>query len=369
MVASRVIRPLTLPDSTEVKILGYADDTTLLAMDDASMIEAFKLIEHFEKAMGSKLNKSKTNIYGTGNWRDRDQWPIDGFPANQEYFHALGIYHSNNYHQSVEKNWNVILNKIKRHTDILLNRKLTLHQRAAYANTCIMSKLWYTAHIYTLPEKYAKSIDKVLFQYILGGRYEPIKRNTLYKPKSEGGLSIINCSFKAQSLMANTFLKCYNHDTYRNSLMLYYCYIRLNNVLPTDYSIHNASLITTPFYSSVITIIQSILHFPGFPNISKDKIYNSMLHEEKSLVELQYPTMNWQKIWSNHRSLFIYSRDKEIMYKHLHMVLATHTKLFLMDLVEISKCNKCTANREETPLHMMYECDYVRPFFLWFLGV
>ena len=55
------------------------------------------------------------------------------------------------------------------------------------------------------------------------------------------------------------------------------------------------------------------------------------------------------------------------MYKHLHMVLATSTKLFLMNLVETNKCNKCTANREETQLHMMYECDYVKPLFLWVL--
>ena len=80
----------------------------------------------------------------------------------------------------------MILDKIQKHTNLLLNRKLTLHQRVTYANTCIMSKIWYTAHIYTLPESYAKNINKVLFLYIWGGRYEPIKRNTVYKDKTEG---------------------------------------------------------------------------------------------------------------------------------------------------------------------------------------
>ena len=41
------------------------------------------------------------------------------------------------------------------------------------------------------------------------------------------------------------------------------------------------------------------------------------------------------------------------------MVLTTHTKLFVMNLVE--------TNREETPQHMLYECDYMKPLFLWVL--
>ena len=163
--------------------------------------------------------------------------------------------------------------------------------------------------------------------------------------------------------MVCTFLQSYTHDTYRNSFMFYYCYLRLNNVLPTDYSIHNASLVTTPFYASVINTIRSILNMPGFPHVPKSKIYKSMFHDEKSLVELQYPTMNWQKIWSNYISIFIYSYDKEVIYKHLHMVLATQNRLYRMNLIDTSKCNKCMANREETPLHLFYECDYVKTLF------
>ena len=79
IVASRIIRPLTLPDATEIKILGYADDSTLLITDDRGLIEAFNMIRKFEKAMGSKLNRSKTKLFSTGNWKDRVQWPINEF--------------------------------------------------------------------------------------------------------------------------------------------------------------------------------------------------------------------------------------------------------------------------------------------------
>ena len=73
VIASRVIRPLTLPDSSEMKILGYADDSTLLVRNDQSLFEIYNLIDKFEKAMAYKLNKNKTKLYGIGNWKTRNQ--------------------------------------------------------------------------------------------------------------------------------------------------------------------------------------------------------------------------------------------------------------------------------------------------------
>ena len=113
VVASRVFRPLTLPDSTEINLLGYADDTTLLVTNERSLLEAFSLIRKFEKATGSKLNINKTKIYGTGNWRGRDQWPIQGLQTETEFFSALGIYYSNDYQETLDRNWTGATDKIK----------------------------------------------------------------------------------------------------------------------------------------------------------------------------------------------------------------------------------------------------------------
>ena len=368
-MASRIIRPLRLPDSEEIKILGYADDSSMLVLDDQSLVEIYKLIIYFEEATGSKLNRSKTNIFGLGNWKSRDNWPLNWLQSEKDYFYTLGIYHSNEYNSSVEKNWNVIINKMKQHSNILLNRRLSLYQRVAYANSCLVSKIWYTAHIYPLTETYAKEINKIIFQYIWGGRYEPIRRSTVYRSKKEGGLGIINCMCKSKTIMINTFLKSYTHEEYKNSLMYYYCYIRLNNILPSDYSIHNASPVTTPYYETVINAIPNILHLPIFPFIANEKLYQNMLTKEQSLAETQYPTWNWEKIWDNYLSLYINTYDKEIVYKHLHVCLATNKRLFSMNLINSSVCDKCTSGREQTPIHMFYQCQNVNEVYMWLLRV
>ena len=317
--------------------------------------------------MGSKLNRSKTKIYGIGNWKTRDDWPINEFHLEREYLFTLGIYYINDYNKCVDKNWNEITGKIKKHSNMLLNRRLTLQQRVTYANACILSKMWYTAHIYPLTEKHTKEVNTILFKYIWGGRYEPIRRATVHRPIKEGGLAIVNCLHKASTVMVSTFIKCYVHDEYRNSLMFYFCYLRLNNILPSDYNVHNDSPVTTPYYDKVINVAKSILHLPGFPYTVNKNIYFNMLKREEYLAESLYPTFNWKRIWNNHQNTFIYSHDREVIFKHLHMCLATNKKLYVMNLVNSSVCNKCISGNEQTALHMFYQCDYVKPLFLWIL--
>ena len=115
-----------------------ADDSTIVVRDDESLLEIHKIVAKFEDAMGSKLNKQKTKIFGTGNWKNRSQWPLDWLQVSKYYFFTLGIYHSNNYNTSVAKNWNVTLDSITKHSNLILNRRLSLHQRVTYANSCLL---------------------------------------------------------------------------------------------------------------------------------------------------------------------------------------------------------------------------------------
>ena len=289
--------------------------------------------------------------------------------VESDKFYTLGIYHNNEYNKCIEKNWEVIIGKIKNHLNSILKRKLSLHQRVIYANSCLLSKVWYIVHTYPLNKTYAKEINKLVFQYVWGGRYEPIKRNTICRPKKEGGLGMINCLAKANTIMINTFLKSYTYEEYRNVLMYHYCFIRLSNILPSNFSIHHASPWTPVYYDIAITEMRGIIHLSRFPNAPKRKIYMSMLPKEQSLAEHLYPTLNWNNIWDNFNVLPMFSYDKEILYKHLHMVLATNKRLFSMNLSNTDKCNRCTTDREQTPLHLFYECDLVKPLFMWLLKI
>ena len=53
----------------------------------------------------------------------------------------------------------------------------------------------------------------------------------------------------------------------------------------------------------------------------------------------------------------------------MHLCLATNKRLAMMGRTNTSLCNKCADNLEETPLHMFYHCQCIRPLFLWLLRI
>ena len=252
---------------------------------------------------------------------------------------------------------------------MLYKRRISLFQRASYANSCLLSKVWYLSHIYPLPGSYALDINRAVFRYIWCGRYEPIRRTTVFKPKSEGGLGLINCQIKSRILIVNSFLKCYANNEYENPLMIFYCFLKLNTVIQKNFSVHEAATVSTPYYQAIISTLNNFLQVSTFPVLNNQKIYLQLMSKEKPVVETVYPLFNWKKIWDNLCSLQINTFDKDIIYKHLHVSLATNSKLSRMDITNTSTCNLCNDDREQTALHILYECSYIAPFYQWFLIV
>ena len=98
----------------------------------------------------------KTKIFGVGRWKNRQQWPLDWLKSESEFMFTLGIWHGNDYNNTLDKNWSLVTSKIQIHVNMLHTRRISLFQRAAYANSCILSKVWYISHIYPLPGLHAK---------------------------------------------------------------------------------------------------------------------------------------------------------------------------------------------------------------------
>ena len=88
--------------SEQIKVLGYADDTTGFMGNDRSLMHFMNLIKIFEKASNSKLNIKKTKIYGFGQWKNRKNWPIPDIKVEMECFKTLGIMFSYNYNLAVD---------------------------------------------------------------------------------------------------------------------------------------------------------------------------------------------------------------------------------------------------------------------------
>ena len=143
----------------------------------------------------------------------------------------------------------------------------------------------------------------------------------------------------------------------------------MHNIIPLDYSIHNAAPITTPYYQSIYDTMKKVIHLPGFPQTPKKKIYLFMLPKENSYAEDQFPNFNWGQIWKNFTSTIFIPYEKEVMFKHLHLCLATNLRLARMGRSTTSLCTKCEGEFDQTALHMFYQCENIKPLFLWLLRI
>ena len=359
---SKKIKPLDLP-CKPIKKLGFADDTTLFVKDDNSFLEVFNIINEFEMATNSKINIKKTKLYGIGDWKGRVNWPINGFKLETEHFKTLGITFSCDYDLAVNFSWRQISENIKKRISIMSSRYLTIYQRAIIVNSVISSKLWFTSHIYPLPVQYSKIINKEIFKFLWNHyNYNPIKRDTLYKSKHEGGIGMNNIDYKAKSIFVFTliklFLKCDEE-----SLMKYFMAIRINAIfnirtLPTV-----VCYVNTPFYEYAVDTIRKCIHIKGFPKVQSKLIYDSILPSSTARVESLYPLYDWSNIWSCLGFKYINVIDRPILFKYIHEILTTNKRLCEIRIKTVPLCTKCQV--EDSNIHKFYYCQSVQECLVW----
>ena len=146
--------------------MGSQEESENVTSYSTPLIEVFNIIRKFELATNSKINLKKTKLYGLMIWKGRVNWPINGLKIEIEHFSTLGITFSCDYELALNYSWKKITDNIKTKLSIMSSRYLNIYQRAIIVNSVISSKLWFTAHIYPFPVKYAKLINIEIFKFL-----------------------------------------------------------------------------------------------------------------------------------------------------------------------------------------------------------
>ena len=354
-MSNRIIPPL-LP-CKQIKNTGYADDTSIFVKNDEGFVESFRIIENFGKATNSKLNIQKTKVYGFGLWRDRINWPIAELKVEVDYFSTLGITFSCNYDSALDNTWKHICSKITKRMPLIKGNFYTIYQKSNIVNSLLLSKVWYTAHVYPLPEEFSKRIATEMINFIWKPNYRPIANNVLYNPKNSGGIGLINVLSKAESIFTKTVIKEFA-ESKKCDMIQYYMALKLNSLfnirmLPTKFSYS-----ATPYYDLYMDKIRRCHQLKGFPNIKSREIYGMILPTTQPNVEKSYLNFNWKNIWKNINFKYINIVDRHILYKYIHEILPNNKKLFNMGSKMSPNCETCGI--EETNIHMFLYCYKVQ---------
>ena len=132
----------------EIKLVNFADNTTIFLGDIDSLIRLQKILELYEVASSSKINLTKSQTLWSGSYKNRYNKPGKMILSNFS-IKILGIISDNFI--SDNSNWDKIVDNIAKKINIWNRVRLSLRGRKLIINQILLSKLWHIGQIYTVP--------------------------------------------------------------------------------------------------------------------------------------------------------------------------------------------------------------------------
>ena len=178
----------------------------------------------------------------------------------------------------------------------------------------------------------------------------------MHQSNYNGGLGVMNVFYKAQSILISTFLKQFLNSLENESIIKYYCAIRLNPIFNIRDLPLNVSYVCPKYLEDLVQLTRKIIHIPKFPNIKSPTIYSTFLPEVQASGN-QVRTTNWKRSWKLMNFANMDIHERETMFKFLHNILTTKKQLYQIKHADSPLCEKCHVN--EDIKHMFSECNKV----------
>ena len=181
---------------TSLKVSHYADNLSLFISSPDSFNPIREIIEEFSSFSGLKINQSKTTIISN--------FPVllssyrSTFPQRKilSSTKVLGINFSFQS-QDLSKNWDNLIRSLPYSTLATLNPKGSLYFKVTSINQHFIPKILFLFRIILPNPKQIKPQTSLLFKFLWSySPFEPIKRSTLYLPKTDGGIAIPSIGLK-----------------------------------------------------------------------------------------------------------------------------------------------------------------------------
>jgi len=209
---SEEIKGITIDEHKEVRLSQYADDTTVLLSDAQSLSKLFDLLSLFERYSGLKLNQTKSEMLWLGSMRHRKDTILD-LQMSGEPIYVLGVHFTYDVEGSEKKFFFDKLGSLKKTLSMLSQRDLSIVGKINIIKTLALSKLVFICSVMNTPKDFCKEVNKIALEFIWNHKPAKIKKTTLIKQKTAGGLDIKDFSLFDKALKLNWVKRlCSNSD-------------------------------------------------------------------------------------------------------------------------------------------------------------
>ena len=361
------IKGLKLPGTDKTATISqYADDTSNIVMDTQSISKILVLSELYSLASGALLNKNKSCAMWLGKWKNRDD-ELYGLTWVKS-MKICGVHFGEN---SESKNWNSIIDKMAKTSNLFKSRVVSILGKATICNIMLCSKLWYTTSVLNIPPLYLEKVIKTVFSFIWSGKTELVKRKTLYLSKEKGGIELTHVDTKVKAFQIKHVFKLINGEYAKwQSLAIYWIGHSLRKYNPE----YGSNLIPhsdqmTPFYVSCMEQFRkySVIKDGKIEpiGITTKIIYSNILEIANDKVIPQvfsvYPNIDFYKAWSINLNDILSPMQRDLSWRILHNVVPVLSNLHRMHISQSNACPFCKG--VETLIHAFYTCSIIKP--LW----
>lgn len=183
---------------TSHKTLLYADDLLLLISDPMESIpHLLNLLQNFGSMSGYKINLSKSVLFPLNNLARQINYDHLPLKTEKEKFTYLGIEVAGSIKTMFQYNYKSILNRTKTDLDRWSKFPLSLAGRINAVKMTIMPRFLYLFQMIPifLPKSYFAQLDRFISTFIWNRKPARIKKASLERVRSDGGLGLPNFLF------------------------------------------------------------------------------------------------------------------------------------------------------------------------------
>ena len=260
-----------------LKLVQYADDTTVIVQNLKSAEDFFRILEDFRTLSGLKINKDKTEALWLGVNKNNRNKPL-GIKWSDEPIKVLGVFIGNNYKQVLDVNFSSKIKKLKQHINTWKQRNLSLLGRILILKTFGVSQFVYLAGLLPFPTCKMKEINEIMYEYVWKGKIDKVKRSIMIQDYQNGGLRMpdlesINCVHKIKYI--KQVIAC--HEAFWINSMQ--CLIGVKNLsifVHSNFNLKDFSNIS-PFYYEVLTCLDKV------KCTENDNVFNEFIFYNKNI--------------------------------------------------------------------------------------
>jgi len=186
--------------NSEIKLVAYADDTTIFVKDQNDAKHIFSFLNKFEKYSGLKMNKHKTEAMWLGISKNSTYKPL-GIKWSS-VIKILGVFISYDKNIMYKYNFDNKMQKIKNSLNIWKKRDLTIYGKTLIIKTFALSQILHISTVLHVPDEIVKAIKTMVFTFLWQGKTHKVKQNVVIQDYQFGGCKMLDIdeTLKVQKL-------------------------------------------------------------------------------------------------------------------------------------------------------------------------